>query len=73
MQQTAYLRRLRRRLTLYSTLLAGTVMAVVCAAAFCIACRQYRDGKQAEMYQVMQQAWAELNQEIVRHPQLRRI
>lgn len=73
MQQTAYLRRLRRWLTLYSTLLAGTVMAVVCAAAFCIACRQYRDGKQAEMYQVMQQAWAELNQEIVSHPQLRRI
>lgn len=73
MQQTAYLRRLRRRLTLYSTLLAGTVMAVVCAAAFCIAGRQYRDGKQAEMYEIMQQAWAELGQEVVSHPQLKRI
>lgn len=57
MQQTAYLRRLRRQLTLYSTLLAGTVIVVVCAAAFCIAGRQYRDGKQAEMYEIMQQAW----------------
>lgn len=73
MQQTVYLRRLRRQLTLYSTLLAGTVMAVVCAAAFCIACVQYRSGQLSRMYQIMQQAWTELDKDVISHPQLNAI